>query len=228
MLDSGLEAAPPVPPAVYMKALGILAIGVAVLMCGCERDQHREDWVIRSQVVFLSADFAKQRPAPPVGKMRLWFPYVSGDLYGPPSTGSFYDVTVRPDYTFELDLNRPHGNVLKSLERTAFSMRSLAIAPAEARFARLLPFVLEADGIEPLGQTDWIDADTKRRLMLVYMDRKARIAGSQQNKDRTLIYDVWTNEPGYIWVSQSDNETTSEWTRARPTRVLLAVTPLAK
>lgn len=211
-----------------MKTLGMLAIGVAVLLCGCGREQHREDWVIRSQVVFLSPDLTKEHKAPPVAKMRLWFPYVSGDLYGPPSTGSFYDVTVKPDYSFELDLNQPHGNVLKSLQKTAFSMSSLAIAPPDARFARLLPYVMEADGIEPLGQADWIDADTKRRLMLVYIDRKARIAGSQQNKERTLIYDVWTNEPGYVWVSQSDNKTTSEWQRARPTRVLLAVTPRAK
>ena len=211
-----------------MKTFAMLAIAVAVLLGGCGREKHREDWVIRSQVVFLSPDLLKEQKAPSVEKMRLWFPYVSGDFYGSPTTGSFYDVKVNPDYTFELDLNPPHGNVLKSLERTSFSMQSLAIAPADARFARLLPFVLEADGIEQLGQADWVDADTKRRLMLVYMDRKARITGSQQNKERTLIYDVWTNEPGYIWVSQSDSGTTSEWSRARPTRVLLAVTPRAR
>ena len=210
------------------RALATLVLGAAVVLSGCGRNEPREDWVIRSQVVFLSPDLLKERKAPPVGKLRLWFPYVSGDLYGPPSTGSFYDVTVKPDYSFEIDLNKAHGSVLKSLQRTAFSMSSLAIAPTDARFARLLPHVLEADGIEPLGQVDWIDADTKRRLMLVYMDRKARIAGSQQNSDRTLIYDVWTNEPDYIWVSQSDNKTTSEWSRAKPKRVLLAVTPRAK
>lgn len=173
----------------------------------------------------MSADLRKERKAPPVHEMRLWFPYVTGDLYGPPNTGSFYDAPLTPDGSFELDLNKPHGNVLKSLQRTAFSMRALAIAPPETRIARLLPFVMQADGIEPLGQGDWIDRDTRRKLMLIYVDRKARITGSQQNKERTLVYDIWTDGPGYIWVSQTEGKSTSEWTRARPTRVQLAVTP---
>ena len=62
--------------------------------------------------------------------MRLWFPYVSGDFYGPPTTGSFYEVTVKPDRSFELDLNKPHQSVMKSLQRTSFSMRWLRIGPA--------------------------------------------------------------------------------------------------
>jgi hypothetical protein len=204
-----------------------MATVLVCLLAACGRDSaHHEDWVIRSKVVFLSPDLRKDREAPPVSEMRLWFPYVSGDFYGPPTTGSFYDVRLQPDGSFELDLNKPHGNVVKSLGRTAFaSMPALAIAPPEARIARLLPFVMQADGIEPLGQADWIDADTKQRLMLVYFDRKARIAGSQQSEDRTLIYDVWTTEPGYVWVGQSDNKSTSEWTRVRPKQVLLAVTP---
>jgi hypothetical protein len=204
-----------------------LAVVLVCLMGACDRSPpHREDWVVRSKVVFLSPDLRKDRKAPPVSEMRVWFPYVSGDFYGPPTTGSFHEVSLRPDLSFELDLNKAHGSVVKSLNRTAFaSMPALAIEPPEARIARLLPFVLQANGIEPLGQAEWVDADTKQRLMLVYFDRKARIVGSQQSEDRTLIYDVWTNEPGYVWVSQTDNKSTSEWTRARPKQVLLAVTP---
>lgn len=197
-----------------------------VVLAACGRgDQPRADWVIRSQVVFLSQDLQTERKAPPANEMRLWFPYVTGDFYGPPTTGSFYDVALGADRSFVLDLNAPHGNVVKSLHRTAFSMRALAIEPREARIARLLPFVMQADGIEPLGQADWIDADTKRRLMLVYVDRKARIAGSHQGEDRLLVYDIWTDAPGYIWVSEIEGKTTTEWSRARPSRVLLAVTP---
>ena len=210
--------------------LGAVRIAAAMLValllgaCSAERD-HRTDWVIRSQVVFLSPDLQTERKQPPASAMRLWFPYVTGDLYGQPETGSFYEAAVRPDLTFEIDLNGAHDKVVKSAGRTVFSMRSLAIAPAEARIARMLPFVMQADGIEPLGETRWIDADTRQPLMLVYFDRKARIAGSEQSGERTLLYDIWTNEPGYLWVGQSDNKSTSEWSRARPKRVLLAVTP---
>ena len=211
-----------------MRRLSCLALVALALLAGCGRgEQHRADWVIQSQVVFLSADLKKERKAPPVESMRLWFPYVSGDFYGPPTTGSFYEVALKPDRHFELDLNAPHGSVKKSLDPTAFSMRSLAIAPPEARIARLLPYVMQADGIEPLGEASWIDADTKRRLMLVYFDRKARIAGSHEGPDRTLIYDVWTEAPGYVWVSETQSGKTTEWARSRPTRVLLAVTPRA-
>jgi hypothetical protein len=202
------------------------AILALALLGGCGRGhEHHPDWIIKSQVVFMSPDLRKERKAPAAEKMRLWFPYVSGDFYGPPTTGSFYNVTLQPDRTFELDLNQPHGNVVKSLSRTAFSMRSLAINPPEARIARLLPYVMQADGIEPLGESQWIDADTKRRLMLVYFDRKARIAGSHEGPQRTLIYDIWTEAPGYIWVTETDSGRTTEFARSSPKNVLLAVMP---
>lgn len=202
-----------------------LAIAAIALLAACGRGhEYDPDWVIHSRVVFLSPDLKVERESPPAAVMRLWFPYVSGDFYGPPNTGSFYEVTLNPDRSFELDLNKPHQSVMKSLQGTSFSMRWLRIGPADARIARLLPFVLQADGIEPLGQADWVDADTRRRLMLVYFDRAARIFGSEQVNDQTMMFDISSDRPGYVWIGRADNGRTSEWTRSRANRVLLAVT----
>lgn len=209
-----------------MSRARTLALVAIALLAACGRDhEYDPEWVIHSRVAFLSPDLQSEREAPPASAMRLWFPYVSGDFYGPPTTGSFYEVTVRPDRSFELDLNKPHQSVMKSLQGTSFSMRWLRIGPADARIARLLPFVLQADGIEPLGQADWVDADTRRRLMLVYFDRAARIFGTEQVNDQTMLYDISSDAPGYVWIAQADNGRTSEWSRSRATRVLLAVTP---
>lgn len=207
-----------------MSRLHCLAIVAFALLAGCERGQeHHADWVIRSQVVFLSADRRTEREPPAAGAFRLWFPYVTGDLYGAPTTGSFYNVALQPDRSFALDLNIAHAKVLKSLHRTAFSVRGLSIAPAEARFARLLPFVMQADGIEPLGQAEWIDADTKRPLMLLYVDRKARISGRYPGTGHALVYDIEAGMTGYIWVEEREGAGTIVWARSRPSRVVLGV-----
>ena len=113
----------------------------------------------------------------PPAEFRLFFPYIAGDIYGSPTTGDFINPTVDADYRFEIDLNRSHAALLASLEPTQFSLSQLHIEPAGARVARLAPMVLQADGIEPVGLTNWVDGDSRRTLLLLYFDRPATISG---------------------------------------------------
>ena len=183
----------------------------------------REDWVLKSHVAFVAADGKTPRQAP-AERLRLWVPYVVGDLYGAPNAGELAPVTFKPDLSFVLDLNRSHENLAKVLIPTEFSQKWMIIEPATARIARLSPFVLPADGIVPVGVAEWLDADTGSKLMLVYLDRPARLRGEIVHEGRNLQFDITAAEAGYMWIQQPEGSGVyrkATW----PGRVVLAVMP---
>jgi hypothetical protein len=100
----------------------------------------------------------------------------------------------------------------------------MQIEPADARVARLSPFVLPLDNILPVGTAEWLDADTGDRLMLVYFDRPARIRGEIVYEGRNLRFDIEATEAGYVWIRQPEGS--GEFTMAPwPGRVILALMP---
>jgi hypothetical protein len=206
---------------------GTLLVLAPLWLSGCNQSQPvHTDWIIRSQLVFLSADLTTERPALARSQFRLFFPYIAGDMYGSPTTGDFINPTVGADYHFQIDLNRSHKALLASLEPTEFSVSYLHIEPAGARVARLAPMVLQADGIEPLGHTDWIDADSKRALLLLYLDRAATISGRGFAGGKPLRYSIHTAAAGYVWVGQQSGAEESVYTvTPTPAHLWLAVTP---
>jgi len=205
-------------------------MAIAILLClsACSANDKpaapaREDWMLQSHVVFLAADGKTPRNTPAEG-LRLWVPYVVGDLYGAPNAGELAPVTFKPDLSFVLDLNKSHENLAKVLIPTEFSQKWMIIEPAEARIARLSPFVLPADGIVPVGVAEWLDADTGTKLMLVYLDRPARLRGEIVHEGRNLQFDITATEAGYLWIQQPEGSGVyrkATW----PGRVVLAVMP---
>lgn len=207
-----------------MRARAGPAFGL-VLLClsGCHRPQPvRADWIIHSQLVFLTPDLASERPPLAQKQFRLFFPYIAGDIYGSPTTGDFLTPSLGPDYRFSIDLNRSHAALLASLEPTAFSVSYLKIEPAAARVARLAPMVLQADGIEPVGRTDWVDGDSRRTVMLLYLDRPATISGASA----AVQFSIRAAAAGYVWVGSQRGPQGEVYTVIpTPARLLLAVTP---
>ena len=205
-------------------------MAIAILLClsACSANEEpaapaREDWVLQSHVAFLAADGKTPRNAP-AESLRLWVPYVVGDLYGAPNAGELAPVTFKPDLSFVLDLNKSHENLAKVLIPTNFSQKWMIIEPATARIARLSPFVLPADGIVPVGVAEWLDADTGTKLMLVYLDRPARLRGEIVHEGRNLQFDITAAEAGYMWIQQPEGSGVyrkATW----PGRVVLAVMP---
>jgi hypothetical protein len=198
-----------------------------LMLSGCSppAPEHHAEWLIRSHIVFLAQDLRGEMPALPLDTFRLWCPFVVGDLYGSVNTGDFVNARVNPDYSFEIDLNRSHQDLLLSLQNTRLSIPQVKIVPAQARIARLVPMIMEAEGIEQIGRTDWIDAQTRERLMLLYVDRAARIVGDIRSEEGSLRYDIRADGPGYIWVRERREEVggLSVITTAAPPRILLAV-----
>jgi hypothetical protein len=201
-----------------------------LVLTACHRAAaDRPEWVIRSQLVFLSKDFSSPRQPLPAGQFRLLFPYITGDIYGSPTTGDFFNSRVDADYRFEINLNRTHESLLASLEPTELSLSYLHIEPAEARVARLAPMILEADGIEQVGRIDWFDPDSGRALLLLYLDRPATISGRAVAGGRPLRYAIRVAAPGYVWVGQQSNADEDVYAvTPKPARLLLAVTPVDK
>jgi len=167
---------------------------------------------------------SKTPRATPKEDLRLWVPYVVGDLYGAPNAGELAPVTLKPDMSFSLDLNKSHEKLALALVPTEFSQKWMKIEPASARIARLSPFVMPGDGIVPVGTCEWLDVDTHDKLMLVYLDRPARIRGEIVYEGRSLRFDIESKEAGYIWIRQPEGS--GEYRLAPwPGRVILAVMP---
>jgi hypothetical protein len=196
----------------------LLVCVLAVLSACHKAPPPRADWVIHSRLVFLSADLKTERPPLARAQFRLSFPYIAGDIYGAPTTGNFFSPPLSPDYRFDIDLNQGHEALLKSLEPTDFSVSFLKIEPAGARVARLAPVVLQADGIDPVGRTQWVDGDSRQPVMLLYLDRRATISGGK--------YSIRALAAGYVWVGLKTGADGDVYTVIpTPAHLLLAVIP---
>ena len=210
------------------RQLFVFIAAVVLAACGQrESGPHQGGWVLHSRIQFFSPDLQVGRDPPPRGTFRLFFPYIAGDLYGPATTGDFIRPVINADYTFEIDFGRVQQDLVRSLQRTEFSLDYLRIDPPDARIARLAPLALQPDGIEQVATIDWIDAGTHERLMLVYVDRPARITGALVRDDYTIRYNVRATAAGYIWIARRQTDEGEQmYTEVdKPESVVLALTP---
>lgn len=209
-----------------LAVMPLLAVLAALLSCEKPSDDAKpphEDWIIESRVAFLEADRRTPRERPNE-RLRLWVPYVVGDLYGSPNAGEISPVELKPNLTFTLNLNLGHRKLDRALEPTAFSQKWMMIEPKEARVARSSPWVMPMEGIAPVGRCEWLDADTGTRLLLIYLDRPARIRGEIVYEGRSLEFNIEAAEAGYLWVTQPE-ESGEYRVVPRPKNLVLAVLP---
>ncbi len=182
----------------------VLIASLAATLVACQRQDDipdHPDWVLHFTLGFFTENLLTARAPLAADQYRLQFSYISGDLYGAPTTGDFLERTASAG-GWRIDLNRSHRHLLKSLEPTEFNESYLSVQPAEARIARLAPLALQADGIEQVGRMEWIDADTRDPLLLVFFDRPALIAGETVSGGRPLRYDIRASMPGYVWIAR--------------------------
>ena len=209
-------------------AVSISACAVLAICGGCgprseDAAPPHPDWIIKSRVAFYEADAKTVRPAPKE-PLRLWVPYVVGDIYGAPNAGELAPVVLQPDLSFTINLNVRYLRLADALVPTEFSQRWMSIEPKAARVARVSPFVLPQDGIAPVGLCEWLDTDTSTRLLLIYLDRPARIRGEIVHEGRNLRFDIDAEEAGYVWVSQPQGSGVYRAV-SQPAHLKLAVMP---
>jgi hypothetical protein len=207
--------------------LALIVASAALAGCGESDSQPHGGWVLHAQIKFLSQDLQTARTPLARNTFRLFFPYIAGDLYGPATTGDFIHPVINADYTFEIDFNRVQHDLVRSLQPTQFSLDYLKIDPPDTRIARLAPLALQPDGIEQVAVADWIDAASHERLLLVYVDRPARITGALVKDAYTIRYNVRATAPGYVWIArrQTDDGEQMYTEVEKPQTVVLALTP---
>lgn len=206
--------------------LASLAVVQTWLLAACGRDPvppSEPSLTFESRVVFVEADGKTARAAPRI-PLRIWAPMLVGDVYGSPNEGEATQITLKPDLTFRLDLNGVGKTVEKGLVPTKFSQKWMAVEPADARVARMLPFVMEADNIAPVGTAEWLDQESGAKLMLVYVDRPARIRGDIVYEQRRLQFEIDAPKAGFLWVRQPEGNGTFR-AEATPKKLVLAVFP---
>jgi hypothetical protein len=204
----------------------LIAAATALLFAACAKQEPPPPLptlLVHSQVVFLEADGKTPRAAPRE-KLRVWMPSLVGDMYGSPNEGEIVPVDLKADLSFTLDLNGAGKILEKGLVPSQFSQKWMAIKPAEARIARVLPFVMPADNIGPVGVSEWLDPATGAKLMLLYLDRPAHVIGEIVYEGRQLKFDIEAKEAGYLWVRQPAGNGTFRAV-PKPDRILLAVFP---
>ena len=201
---------------------------MVLLLAACGRSDPEPqpedvDLILTSEVVFLAADrkTSRDRPKEP---LRLWAPYIVGDLYGSPNAGEITPVALNRDLTFTLNLNEAGAVLEKALVPTQFMQKWMAIEPVNARVARLLPFVMPADGIAPVGTAEWLDPATGATWMLIYVDRPARIRGDIVYESRKLKFEIDAAQAGYLWVQEPEGSGVYK-SAPRPAKLVLAVLP---
>jgi hypothetical protein len=214
-----------------IEARLLLLVIIAAGLVGCRQgdSEPHHGWVLHSRIQFFSPDLTVAQDPLPRSAFRLFFPYIAGDLYGPATTGDFIHPVIHDDYTFDIDFGSVQSDLTRSLQPTEFGLEYLRIDPPGARIARLAPLALQPDGIEQVASTDWINASTHERLMLVYFDRPARITGVLVRSDYTIRYNVRATAPGYVWVARRRTDDGEQmYTEVeKPDSVILALTPTA-
>ena len=124
----------------------------------------------------------------------------------------------------EVSLLRSERSLARALVPTDFSQKWMSIEPKQARVARVSPFVMPVDGIVPVGTSEWLDTDSGSRLLLIYVDRPARIRGEIVHEGRSLRFDITAADAGYLWVRQP--EQSGDYTVVpRPQHLVLTVVP---
>ena len=182
----------PVGDTAVRTTVAVALAAFLLTLAACSRGPHHPDWVIHSAIEIVGP--------PPAGGYRLLVPYIVGDLYGSANTGSFVVPSSLSPGAFTLDLNRTQEALESELGPADFELRFLRIAPHDARFARLTPVALQRNGIESVGKVEWLDAGSHTPLMLVYIDRPARIEGSFNHGGAALRYDIRAAKAGYVWI----------------------------
>ena len=204
---------------------GRIAILAVILLGACAKEvpPPAPTLLVESKVVFVEPDGKTPRAAPEE-KLRLWMPTLVGDMYGSPNEGEVVPVELKSDLSFTLDLNGAGKVLEKGLVPSQFSQRWMAIKPAEARIARVLPFVMPADNIGPVGVSEWLDPASGAKLMLLYLDRPSQVIGEIVYEGRKLKFDIEAKEAGYLWVRQPEGDGTFRAV-PKPDKVQLAVFP---
>lgn len=136
----------------------------------------------------------------------LVFPYIPGDIFGSPDSKPVFIAPVSIEARVAVNLDRL-DSVLAPLAATvtdAARASGLALAPADARFARMGTFPHEAETFAPVGGGGFLDPVTRDTMILVYFDRPCTITGDRVAGGDTFSHAIRVPAAGLHWIRVVD------------------------
>jgi hypothetical protein len=208
----------------------IAALLLVSTLGACSRDSADAgpEWELRTRVQFVESDFKTVREALPPESFYLSFPFIGGDLYGAPTTEDFIRVTVDADYSFVLDLSTSKRFARRAARPAAIGEGRIRGTPPALGLARVATFTLDPKTDRRAGFTAWSDASSGENMILAYLDRPGRIAGSLSEDGQEYRFDISVDKEGYAWLRSRDlaehvsELVVGEW----PRELVLRVAPL--
>lgn len=136
----------------------------------------------------------------------LVFPYISGGIFGSPTSEPLFVKRIDATLHFALELNdkseaiekgsRPLSNKWKEL--------GLMVKPASTRIARLGTFPYSWETKKTLGGGGFIAPESRNYLILLYVDRACEISGQFQLDGDSYSHELKLPSRGFHWIEREE------------------------
>jgi len=186
-----------------------LIVAIFTLLTGCVANQHREESpgtsgliAIDTTVEFLAPDRGTLPSSHFPEEIVVIFPYIPGGIFGTPRSAPLFQEHLKGNLDFKLDLAGAIGKLEKDSKPLTgtWTSKGLSVVPKEARLSRIGTFAFDAKTKNELGAGGFIDAESKDNLLLVYVDRPCRIAGSFTLGDEHYSHEIELHSAGFHWI----------------------------
>lgn len=128
----------------------------------------------------------------------LFFPVISGAIFGRPGNNLMQVVTTKPGDSFYLSLP---GNAIGHAD---FLLQpELVIIPADTKLLRLGTFHMYPDYQDKIGSGAFIDRTNSDALALVYFSKPASISGIIYDNKDSYEHEITITNPGWNWIKIS-------------------------
>lgn len=189
-----------------LNALGVLLIGITLSACAGFSSAPP----LAQKVTALQSTVAAYTVNGPasdgdtsldMNNSQLWFPAIAGHFYGTPDIESKWQPAI-DGHKFEVSALQLDAELAKHAQPFDARETSVLISPENTRIARVAPFLLAQFDGEPIGESNWLNPESKRDLLLVYFDRSSRVLGSLFYGKKEVRFDLEIPGPGLYWLER--------------------------
>lgn len=129
----------------------------------------------------------------------LFFPAISGQIFGDPTDYLISQVSVTDNDQFVLQLPRNLDS-----QTQIFTDTSLNVVPSSASILRVATYHLYPSYNDELGGGGFINSKTEEPLILMYFSEPVQITGSFLDQGETFSHNIKVEHAGWHWIQVSE------------------------
>lgn len=129
----------------------------------------------------------------------LFFPAISGRIFGDPTDYLVSQVSVTHNNQFTLQLPRNLDS-----QTQMFTDTSLNVVPSSASILRVATYHLYPSYNDELGGGGFINSKTEEPLILMYFSEPVEITGSFLDQGETFSHNIKVESAGWHWIQVSE------------------------